>query len=91
MKIFFSTNGQIRDVLGEERIALELPVDGGLSHILAEVSRRLDQSAQKLLMDEKNQLQPGLMIIVNDQMVFENEYTIKDGDLVSILMPMSGG
>lgn len=91
MKILFSTNGQIRDVLGEEHITLELPVDGGLSHILAEVSRRLDQTAQQLLVDDNNQLQPGLMLIVNDQMMFEHECSIKDGDLVSILMPMSGG
>lgn len=91
MKILFSTNGQIRDVLGEERISLELPEHAGLSHVLEKVLRKLDQKAQMLLVDEKNKLQPGLMIIVNDEMVFEEECLFKDGDSLCILMPMSGG
>lgn len=91
MKILFSTNGQIRDVLGEESLVIELPVNGGLNDILTAVSGRLDLSAQNFLVNEENQLQPGLMVIVNDEMVFEDECFIKDGDQVSILMPMSGG
>jgi molybdopterin converting factor small subunit len=91
MKVVFSTNGQLRDALGEEEIALEFAEQARLLDVAQEVAARVNAGARRLLLDENDHLQQGLMIVINDEMVFEGEEDIKDGDHVSILLPMAGG
>lgn len=91
MKVVFSTNGQLRDDLGTEALRLEFPAAAGLKEIVEEVASRIPAGARNLLLDENGNLQDGLMIVVNDEMIFEGEDNIQDGDHVSILLPMAGG
>lgn len=89
MNITFSSNGKLRELLKEELI-LEVGEDQTLHDIIRLVGIRLDNRERRLLLEEDQSVQSNLLIVVNDEMVTNNE-TLKDGDKISVLMPMAGG
>ena len=61
-----------------------------------EVVRQLAQhacdSVRPMLVDETGQLQPSLLLFVNDQQIVGDcPHTISEGDEVTLMTPISGG
>ncbi len=89
MNITFSTNGKLREALKSE-LVLEVEANNTLHDVIRLVGDRLENRERRLLLEEDQTVQSNLLIVVNDEMVTEDAM-LKDGDKVSVLMPMAGG
>lgn len=91
MRIKVEYTGPLRSAVGTGTEMLE--VDGSdLGTLMGAIIAQHGNAAASLLLDGEGSLRPELIIAVNDQQVRRSETpTLHDGDLVTILHPISGG
>lgn len=91
MQVTLSGTGPLKRMV-HDGLRLDLPAGARIRDALAEASERLGEEAT-VLQDEAGQVKPGIVVFVNDEMVRRSgvEIELKDGDELTILMPVAGG
>ncbi|GIQ69650.1 hypothetical protein XYCOK13_24740 [Xylanibacillus composti] len=91
MKVMFSANGKLREALkGDVELYIEAS-SCSLHDAIRLVGEQLQPGQRDLLLDEdQHTVHQHILLAVNDEMVTEDEW-LRDGDRISVLMPMAGG
>ena len=87
---------RVAEVIGKPRLDMEVEEGTTLKGLLAQLPEACGSELRETVVDGKTgEIKPHFMILVNGQWVFqsgEGSGTIlKDGDIVSILVPFRGG
>lgn len=94
MKIWLKTFANIRDVVGAERIALELPDGARLSDLFDHLTGLFGKKFDRLVRDQITGAMVPFLILVN-QNTFRSTHdmaaSLHDGDSVTIMIPFDGG
>lgn len=70
---------------------LDLPEGSTVSDALSKLAYETKSDFQPLLFDLKGNLKPTVLVCVNDQQIHNKQQPLQNGDLISLLMPISGG
>lgn len=91
MKITVEYASQIKRVTGTETEEYELEENGTLQDLILLVSQKHDAELHSLLFKEEI-LHPSILLFVKDNQVrWEDNPELADGDRVTLLSPISGG
>ncbi len=92
MQVTLSGTGPLKRAVSEEGLLLDLPAGARLRDALSVASEQLGD-AGSVLRDHGGQVQQGLVVFLNDEMVRRNggDTELKDGDELTVLMPVAGG
>ena len=92
MNVTVSGTGPLKRAVSGEGLRLDLPEGAKVSDALSAASQRLG-TAGSALQDEGGHVQRGVVVFLNDEMVRRNKVDIelKDGDELTVLMPVAGG
>ena len=87
MRVMFSSNGRLRDLMGAACIRMEVPPETRVVDVLENVAERYGAEARALILGERS----GVLVVVNDEMIERSTIAVSDGDEVTVLLPMAGG
>jgi molybdopterin converting factor small subunit len=87
MRVLFSSNGKLGQLIGTARIRMEVPPESRVADVLATVAERYGAEARALILGERS----GVLVLVNDEMIEQSTMAVSDGDEVSVFLPMAGG
>ena len=87
MRVMFSSNGKLRDLMGAACIGMEVPPETRVVDVLENVAKRYGADARALILGERS----GVLLLVNDEMIEQRTIAVSDGDEVTVLLPMAGG
>ena len=92
MHVTLSGTGPLKRVVSEGGLLLDLPAGASLRDALSLASEQLGD-AGSVLRDHAGQVQPGVVVFVNDEMVRRTsaDTQLNDGDELTVLMPVAGG
>lgn len=92
MKILVRYMAHLKQAAGvaAEEIVLAQPCPA--SELVRQLAAGHGEALRRLLLDERGQLQPTILLFVNDEQVAPGqEVQLGDGDEVSFLAPIAGG
>jgi len=87
MRVMFSSNGRLRNLIGAACIHMEVPPETRVVDVLENVAERYGAEARALILGERS----GVLVLVNDEMIEQSTIAVSDGDEVTVLLPMAGG
>jgi molybdopterin converting factor small subunit len=87
MRVIFSGNGKIRQLMGVARLEFDMPAESRVINVLESVADRFGPDARKLVLGDRS----GLLLLINDEMVADATAAVAEGDEVTVLLPMAGG
>ena len=91
MKIHMNYFAQVRQSAGGENETLDIK-GGDTRALLALLAERHGDAFRSLVLDEKGDPRPGIILLLNDQPVPRGESkALADGDRISIFSPVAGG
>ncbi len=92
MKVTVKYAAQVRQAAGVSNETVDSnDTTMPLGSVLKEIVQRHDEKFVNLIMKD-GKLRPSILVTINDEQVEPNpEFKISDGDIVTILSPMSGG
>ncbi len=91
MRVTCSAYGHLCQTLGDEDVPLELPGGARLIDAVRSMAEHFGEDAHNLLLDSDDAVRPGLLLVLNDEMVRRPDRTLKDGDQVTVLSVIAGG
>lgn len=92
MKITLQYFGQLRHLAGREEQPVEADADTPLPALLASVARGYEPAFGRLLLNDRGQVSPSLMVLVNDEAVPRGAPpALGEGDRVTLIPPIAGG
>jgi molybdopterin converting factor small subunit len=92
MKITIAYGAQARAAAGTASECVEVEPGCALRGLLQQLAERHGQSFRDLLLDEAGQPRPSNLAVVGEEMVRWNDpRPLRDGSVVTILSPISGG
>lgn len=92
MQVTIQYSGQLKLAVGRADERLELPEGATLDDLVRALAERHDNGARRFFVDEAGEMQPTLMLVVNNRQVpAGTRQTLADGDEVMLLQPISGG
>ena len=93
MNVTVQFEAQLREAAGCDKT--DISIDSGLvSELLERLSNQYSENLSSRLLNQDGQPQRSLLIFVNDQSIASREFAeaeLKDGDVVSLYPPISGG
>jgi molybdopterin converting factor small subunit len=87
MRVKFSSNGKLRQVIGAAQIRLEVPEGSKVADVLETVASQYGPEARNLMMGERS----GVLVLLEDEMIEETTLPVNEGDEVTVMLPMAGG
>jgi len=87
MRVTFSSNGKLRDLLGAACIGMEVPPETRVVDVLENVAKRYGADARALILGERS----GVLVLVNDEMIEQSTIAVSHGDEITVLLPIAGG
>lgn len=92
MQIQLSYFAQIRHATGESTLTLTLDDQATVLQALSIAADRYGDSFRKLILSGPDQIQPGIILLVNGIPVSTGiKTTLNNGDSVSLFSPVAGG
>lgn len=79
----------LKDIVGKDELSLEV-AEGTVSSLLGKLSDDYPKLAEEIL-DQKGELDYRINVILNDKPLNDFNVDLKDGDLVTLFIPISGG
>ena len=87
MRVTFSSNGKLRDLMGAACIGMEVPPETRVVDVLENVAERYGADARALILGERS----GVLVLVNDEMIEQSTIAVSHGDEITVLLPIAGG
>lgn len=94
MRLRVQYTAQLRSVVGREEEEVDLPEGSNLEELLQHVARRLRREAASHLLTSQGDLQPSLMVVLNNGAISPRDagaVSINAGDVVTLMPPIAGG
>lgn len=92
MKITVHYLAQVRQAAGRAMEPIELERPCSVRQLVIALAQRGGESLTRLLLDQRGEPQPSLLLFVGDNQVSAmQEITLRDADVVTVLSPMAGG
>jgi molybdopterin converting factor small subunit len=92
MRITVQYATQVKRAAGVGSETLDVPSSCGIADVVRLVAERRGEALRKLLLDDAGQVQPSLLIFAGDRQIGRSEsVALRDGDVVTIMSPISGG
>lgn len=92
MQVTIQYSGQLKLAVGRADERLELPEGATLDDLVRALAERHAHGVRRFFVDEAGEMQPTLMLVVNNRQVpAGTRQTLADGDEVMLLQPISGG
>ncbi len=83
---------QIKTAAGVPAEDWELAQPCTAAELVRQVTDKHGNSLRRMLLDESGQMQPTILLFVNDEQVDDaDKHLIQDGDEVTFLSPIAGG
>ncbi len=83
---------QLKATLGVGEESVEVSDGCSPAELFGQLAERHGERFRAMVMDENGKKLPWIMLAVGDEAVaFDSPRALRDGDLVSIMTPMSGG
>jgi len=87
MRVLFSSNGKLGQLIGTARIRMEVPPESRVADVLETVAERYGADARALILGERS----GVLVLVNDEMIEQSTIAVSHGDEITVLLPIAGG
>jgi molybdopterin converting factor small subunit len=86
-------NGQLKAAAGTDRLTVELESGAGFNELMIKLKSMAVNKLNDYLFDSKQNLSRSVLFVHNISRQFRADANIslKDGDTISVLSPMSGG
>jgi len=92
MKITIQYGAQARTAAGTASESVEVEPGCGLRELIRQLAARHGQPFRELMLEHDGQPRPSNIAVVGEEMVRWNEpRPLRDGEVVTILSPISGG
>ena len=93
MKVTFSATGPLKHMVSSEGMVLDLRDGARVRDALSVASAQLGEEASNRLFHDEGGLQPGVVVVVNDELIRRSggDRELSDGDELTIMMPVAGG
>ena len=97
MRITVQFAAQIRQAAGTGSTIVETADGMNVNQLVCHVADGSNDTLKNLLLSSDNMLQPALLVFVNDKLIQRSRkpapcsVTLSDGDVVTLMSPMSGG
>ena len=92
MRITLQYATQVKRAAGIGSDTLDAPPDASLPDLLRLAAEYRGDALRKMLLDDGGDVQPSLLVFVGDrQLGREEQIALRDGDVVTLMAPISGG
>lgn len=94
MRLRVQYTAQLRAAVGRSEEEIDLPEGSNLAELLVHVASILCREAAGYVLTSRGELQPSLLVAVNDGAVSTREaraVLVNSGDVVMLLPPIAGG
>jgi molybdopterin converting factor small subunit len=92
MRIVVKYMAQLRQAAGAASETVEIGSPSSAEEIVRRLVHAHDDAYRRLVLDAEGRVQPALLFFIGDEQVRpEMARTFRDGDVLTILAPMSGG
>ena len=92
MRITVEYAAQVKRAAGQSAETFECETPCTVRDLLDRVADRHGEALARLLFDDNRRLHPSILLFIGDSQVRgENQRELKDGDVLTILSPISGG
>ena len=79
----------LKDIVGRDKLSLEV-AEGTVTSLLEKLSDEHPKLSEEIL-NQKGELDYRVNVILNDRPLNDINVNLKDGDLVTLFIPISGG
>ena len=94
MQITLKTFANLKDVIGQKEMHIELPPKANLSDLFDFLNKKYGENFDRQVRDQLTKELVPFLILVNDKTyrsVADMDKRIDDGDVVTIMVPFDGG
>ena len=92
MQIRIQYEAQLRRIMEREDDVLELSEPCSVAECIRQLAGKHEKSLNSVLLTDGGEVQPSLLIFVNDSQVLRDDPTpLKDGASLALMTPISGG
>jgi len=92
MRITVEYAAQIKRAAGRASDTFDFGNDAKVDDVLDRIAQEHGEAMNGLLFDDERNLHPSILLFIGDEQVRETQsHTIKDGEVLAILAPISGG
>lgn len=92
MRITLQYATQVKRAAGVGSETLDVPSPCGITDVIRLAAERRGEALRKLMLDEQGRVQPSLLVFVHDRQLGRDEViALQEGDVVTIMAPISGG
>jgi molybdopterin converting factor small subunit len=94
MKVTLNTFANIRDIIGDRQVAVDLPRDAKLTDLFTYLTNTYGMNFDRQVRDQMSGLIVPFLILVNDKTfrsTTDMETLLHEGDVVTIMIPFDGG
>jgi molybdopterin converting factor small subunit len=92
MRISVQYATQVKRAAGVGSETLEAPSPCGIADVVRLAAERRGEVLWKMLLDDAGRVQPSLLVFIGDRQIGRDEsVSLREGDVVTIMAPISGG
>ena len=92
MRITLQYATQVKRAAGVGSETLDVPSPCGIADVVRLAAERRGEALRKMLFDDAGHVQPSLLLFVGDRQIGrEDSVSVREGDVVTIMAPISGG
>lgn len=92
MRITLQYATQVKRAAGVGADMLDAPADATLSDLLRLAAERRGEALRSMLLDDGGEIQRSLLVFAGDRQIGRDEsITLRDGDVLTLMSPISGG
>lgn len=93
MHVAFSATGPLGTMVGNDWLLLNLPAQTTIRTALFAAREQLGDQAVKTLLNDDGELQPGILLFLNNNLVPQNggDRTLKEGDELTVMISTAEG
>ncbi len=92
LKVRIHYFGQLRQITDKDKEDVEFEHEDTIKSILLNRAKVYKTDFQNILLDEKGDIRPSVMVLLNGTMVSRDKMpTFKDGDEITVLTAIAGG
>lgn len=92
MKVTLEYTAQAKRVVGIGAEELELPADSTLQDSVRRAAEKHGAELRRILFTQDDSLHPSVLLFLRDEQIrWDTPVTLRAGDVVTILSPISGG
>ena len=92
MKIVVEYTAQVKKAAGVSQEEFEINEGGTLQELVTQVAEKHEASLKPILFPHSEELHPSILLFVsNQQVLWDDPFTLEPHHVVTILSPISGG